>query len=190
VYIVSLQPQLAEYMATVSQGFLPMPGDSCLWVEMSPGMTIHRLTDIALKTTRVHLAQQVVERAYGSIVIYHRDQSDVQEAGRVILQRLSAQVSDQPDLPDRVARSDSRHDARSHGADQPAELSRFHPSFRILHVLLTPAHASWPNQAEWLLRAFSERYLKRGNWTSRADLICHLQTAWREYNELLAHPFH
>src|SRR5690625_1532149 len=94
VYVDSLQPQLAEYMATVSQGFLPVPGDSCLWVEVSPGMAIHRLTDIALKATRVHLAQQVVERAYGSLVIHHRDQSDVQEAGRVILQRLGAQVSD------------------------------------------------------------------------------------------------
>jgi hypothetical protein len=94
VYIDSLQPQLAEYMATVSQGFLPVPGDSCLWVEVSPGMAIHRLTDIALKATRVHLAQQVVERAYGSLVLHHRDQSDVQEAGRVILQRLGAQVSD------------------------------------------------------------------------------------------------
>lgn len=94
VYIDSLQPQLAEYMATVSQGFLPVPGDSCLWVEVSPGMAIHRLTDIALKATRVHLAQQVVERAYGSMVIHHRDQSDVQEAGRVILQSLGARTGD------------------------------------------------------------------------------------------------
>jgi len=94
VYIDALQPQLAEYMATVSQGFLPVPGDSCLWVEVSPGMAIHRLTDIALKATRVNLAQQVVERAYGSMVIHHRDQSDVQEAGRVILHHLGARVQD------------------------------------------------------------------------------------------------
>jgi len=94
VYIDSLQPQLAEYMATVSQGFLPVPGDACLWVEVSPGMAIHRLTDVALKATRVHLAQQVVERAYGSLVIHHRDQSDVQEAGSVILNRLGARVGD------------------------------------------------------------------------------------------------
>lgn len=88
VYIDSLQPQLAEYMATVSQGFLPVPGDACLWVEVSPGMAVHRLTDIALKATRVHLAQQVVERAYGSMVIHQRDQSDVRDAGRIILQHL------------------------------------------------------------------------------------------------------
>ena len=94
VYVDSLQPQLAEYMATVSQGFLPVPGDSCLWVEVSPGMAVHRLTDIALKSTRVHLAQQVVEREYGSMVIHHRDQSDVREAGRILLSRIGAQQSD------------------------------------------------------------------------------------------------
>jgi microcompartment protein CcmL/EutN len=94
VYIDSLQPQLAEYMATVSQGFLPVPGDACLWVEVSPGMAVHRLTDAALKATRVHLSQQVIEREFGSMVIHHRDQSDVREAGNVILSRLGAQIGD------------------------------------------------------------------------------------------------
>ena len=88
VYIDSLQPQLAEYMASVSQGFPPVPGDACLWVEVSPGMAIHRITDIALKATRVNLTQQVVEREFGSMVVNHRDQSDVREAGRVILSHL------------------------------------------------------------------------------------------------------
>lgn len=94
VFIDSLQPQLAEYMATVSQGFPVEPGNACLWIEVSPGMAIHRLTDIALKATRVHLAQQVVERQYGSMVIHHRDQSDVREAGRILLSRLQAEVRD------------------------------------------------------------------------------------------------
>jgi len=94
VYIDSLQPQLAAYIATSSQGFLPVPGDACLWIEVSPGMAVHRLTDTALKSTRVHLAQQVVERNYGSMVIHQRDQSDVIEAGRLILQSMNAQQSD------------------------------------------------------------------------------------------------
>jgi len=94
VYIDSLQPQLAEYMASVSQGFPPVPGDSCLWIEVSPGMAVHRLTDIALKATRVNLTQQVVERAFGSMVIHHRDQSDVREAGRIMLANLGANVMD------------------------------------------------------------------------------------------------
>ncbi len=94
VYIDALQPQLAAYMATVSQGFLPVPGDACLWVEVSPGMAVHRLTDIALKATRVHLAQQVVERAYGSMVIHQRDQSDVREAGNILLSRMQTTAQD------------------------------------------------------------------------------------------------
>mgnify|MGYP001813413210 CR=1 FL=1 len=94
VYIESLQPQLAEYMASVSQGFPPKPGDSCLWVEVSPGMAIHRVTDLALKATRVNLTQQVVERAFGSMVINHRDQSDVREAGRTILSSMNADEDD------------------------------------------------------------------------------------------------
>jgi microcompartment protein CcmL/EutN len=88
VFIDSLQPQLAVYLASVSQGFLPIPGDACLWLEVSPGMAIHRLTDIALKATRVRLGQQVVERAFGSMVIHHRDQSDVLEAGHTVLGQL------------------------------------------------------------------------------------------------------
>ena len=94
VYIDSLQPQLAEYMASVSQGFPPVPGDACLWVEVSPGMAIHRITDIALKATQVHLTQKIVEREYGSMVIHHRDQSDVIAAGQTLLSRMNASVDD------------------------------------------------------------------------------------------------
>ncbi len=94
VYIDSLQPQLAAYMATVSQRLPPVPGDACLWVEVSPGMAIHRVTDIALKATQVHLTQKIVEREYGSMVIHHRDQSDVIAAGQTLLSRMNAQVED------------------------------------------------------------------------------------------------
>lgn len=59
-----------------------------------------------------------------------------------------------------------------------------------VRVLVTPAHASWLNQAELLLRAFSEPYLTRGDWASRDALQTHLNASWVEYNEMLAHPFH
>lgn len=94
VYINSLQPQLAEYMASVSQGFPPVPGDSCLWVEVSPGMAVHRVTDTALKATQVKLTQQIVERAFGSMVVHHRDQSNVIEAGNILLSSIGADVHD------------------------------------------------------------------------------------------------
>ena len=60
---------------------------------------------------------------------------------------------------------------------------------KLVRVFMTPAHASWLNQAELLLRAFSERYLERGNWKSRQHLVDHLEAGWREYDRLFAHPF-
>ena len=53
----------------------------------------------------------------------------------------------------------------------------------------TPAHASWLDQAELLIKAFGGRYLKRTSWKSREELIEHLQASWPEYNRLYAHPF-
>jgi len=58
-----------------------------------------------------------------------------------------------------------------------------------VRVCYTPPHASWLNQAELLLGAFSERYIKRGSWDSRQAMIDHLEGSWMEYNELFAHPF-
>ena len=92
VFIDSLQPQLAAYMGTVSQGFLPIPGDACLWMEVSPGMAVHRVTDIALKASNVRLGQMVVERAFGSMALYHRDQSTVLHSGDVVLEAIGSSV--------------------------------------------------------------------------------------------------
>ena len=92
VFIDSLQPQLAAYMGSVSQGFLPIPGDACLWMEVSPGMAVHRVTDIALKASNVRLGQMVVERAFGSMALYHRDQSTVLHSGDVVLEAIGSTV--------------------------------------------------------------------------------------------------
>ncbi|WP_254217232.1 BMC domain-containing protein [Synechococcus sp. CCY 9618] len=92
VFLDSLQPQLASYMGTVSHGFLPIPGDACLWLEVSPGMAVHRVTDIALKASTVRLGQMVVERAFGSLALYHRDQSNVLHSGDVVLEAIGSRV--------------------------------------------------------------------------------------------------
>ncbi|APZ44670.1 BMC domain-containing protein [Acidihalobacter ferrooxydans] len=92
VFIDALQPQLASYLATSSQGFLPIPGDACLWVEVAPGMAVHRLSDLALKSTNVRMGQQVVGRAFGSMEIHFRNQSEVMAAGDAILGQFSASV--------------------------------------------------------------------------------------------------
>jgi hypothetical protein len=58
-----------------------------------------------------------------------------------------------------------------------------------VRVLVTPAHASWLNQAELLLRSFAAHYLERGDWASKQQMIDHLHASWPEYNRLFAHPF-
>jgi hypothetical protein len=54
---------------------------------------------------------------------------------------------------------------------------------------LTPARASWLDQAELLIHAFGRRYLKRSSWRDREEFIRHVADSWPEYNELYAHPF-
>jgi DDE superfamily endonuclease len=53
----------------------------------------------------------------------------------------------------------------------------------------TPVHASWLNQAELLIRAFGHRYLKRGSWVCRGELVGHVLASVPEYNQLYSHPF-
>lgn len=56
-------------------------------------------------------------------------------------------------------------------------------------VLWTPVDGSWLNQAESLLEAFSERYLLRGDWSSRELMIQHILASRLAYNQHYAHPF-
>lgn len=65
----------------------------------------------------------------------------------------------------------------------------FHDLAPRVHVLFTPAHGSWLNQAESLLEAFSERYLLRGDWCARAQMVQHILDSRADYNQHFAHPF-
>jgi hypothetical protein len=88
VFLDSLQPQHAAYLGTVARGFLPLPGDTSLWVEISPGIEINRITDIALKSTKVRPGMQIVERLFGLLEVHHEVQAEVRAAGEAILAAL------------------------------------------------------------------------------------------------------
>jgi hypothetical protein len=88
VFLDNLQPQHAAYLGTVAQGFLPLPGDSSLWIEISPGIEINKITDIALKSASVRPGVQIVERLYGLLEIHSSSQGETQAAGRAILDYL------------------------------------------------------------------------------------------------------
>ncbi|MCP4591771.1 MAG: hypothetical protein GY842_13610 [bacterium] len=94
VILDSLQPQFASFQATISQGFLPVAGQASLMVEISPGIEINRVTDIALKSTRVTPGMQIVERMYGMLEIHSDSQADIRAAGRAILEALELQEDD------------------------------------------------------------------------------------------------
>jgi transposase len=74
----------------------------------------------------------------------------------------------------------------SHIARETQAYLASHPRLRAFY---TPPHASWLNQAELLLRAFSDKYLQRFDPHSRQHLIDHLHASWPEYNCRFAHPF-
>ena len=91
VFLDTLQPQFAAFLATIAQGYLPTAGQASLFVEMSPGIEINRITDIALKSTHVTPGMQIVERLYGMLEIHSDSQADVRAAGRAILETLDLQ---------------------------------------------------------------------------------------------------
>lgn len=93
-FLDSLQPQFASFLATVAQGFLPRTGQASLFVEISPGIEINRVTDLALKSTRVTPGMQIVERLYGMLEIHSDSQADVRQAGSAILEGLGLDEND------------------------------------------------------------------------------------------------
>ncbi len=94
VFLDSLQAQYASFLATVAQGFLPVAGQAALFVEISPGIEINRVTDVALKSTRVTPGMQIVERLYGMLEIHSDSQADIRQAGRAILDALDLKEED------------------------------------------------------------------------------------------------
>lgn len=114
VFIDNLQPQHAAYIGTVALGFLPLPGDTSLWVEISPGIEINRITDVALKSNSVRPGVQFVERLYGLLEIHSSRQGDTKAAGKAILQTLGVEESDR--LKPRVVSSQIIRNIDSHQA--------------------------------------------------------------------------
>ena len=88
VYLDNLQSQHAAYIGTVAVGFLPVPGDTSLWIEVSPGIEINRITDIALKAAVVRPGVLCVERLYGLLEIHASNHGEVRAAGQAILNHL------------------------------------------------------------------------------------------------------
>jgi hypothetical protein len=85
---------MAAFIGSTARGFLPLAGDASLWVEISPGIEINRITDVALKSTKVRPAVQVVERLFGLLEVHSSDQAEVRASGAAILEALGVQADE------------------------------------------------------------------------------------------------
>ncbi len=108
VMLDNLQPQYAAFLATVAQGYLPTVGQASLFVEISPGIEINRITDVAVKATDVTPGMQIVERLYGMLEIHSDSQADVRAAGRAILEAIDV-TEDQRIKPNVISSQVIRH---------------------------------------------------------------------------------
>jgi hypothetical protein len=104
VYLDVLQPQLASFLATVSQGYLPIEEQASLFVEIQPGISINRLTDVALKAADVRPGMQIVERAFGVLEVHSFNQAEVRAAGEAMLDYMGMTEDDR--LTPRVVTSE------------------------------------------------------------------------------------
>ena len=87
VFIDQLQPQLAQFVAKDNRVYDPSEYDAALMLELAPAMEIHRMIDLALKSTAVRLGSVVTERHFGLMQIQHADQGEVIEAGEAVLRQ-------------------------------------------------------------------------------------------------------
>lgn len=93
-YLDRMQAQYAAFIGTVTQGDLPTEGMAALYVEMAPGNEVFRVVDIAVKATEARPGAQIVEREFGMFEVHSMQQSEVIEAGNMVLSRLGLRIED------------------------------------------------------------------------------------------------
>jgi hypothetical protein len=100
IFIDQLQPKTMCYLGTFARGFLPRTNMAALVVEVSPGLEIENIADIAVKNVDVKPGLLVVERQYGYLELHAHSTADVKAAGQAVLAYLGASEADamQPEI--------------------------------------------------------------------------------------------
>jgi hypothetical protein len=145
VYLLleDLQRQFAAYLGTPTRarGYPPFEGQHSLIVEVSPGLAIERVIDLALRAVpAVEPGILFVERQFGVLEVHGGDLHDVRRAGTAILDGLGAAASDQ--LRPRVLYSDVIQDVTDQHAviiNRNRQASMLLPGQTLLVYEMTPA---------------------------------------------------
>lgn len=138
-----LQRQFAAYLGTPTRarGYPPFEGQHSLIVEVSPGLAIERVIDLALRAVpAVEPGILFVERQFGVLEVHGGDLDDVRRAGTAILDGLGAAASDQ--LRPRLLYSDVIEDVTDQHAviiNRNRQASMLLPGQTLLVYEMTPA---------------------------------------------------
>jgi len=141
--IQNLQRQFAAYLGTPTRarGYPPYAGQHALIVEVAPGLAIHRVVDLALKSVpNIEPGILFVERQFGVLEVHSQHLEEVEAAGRAILDGLGASESDQ--LKPRVLYDDVIENVTDQHAviiNRTREASMLLPGDTLLVYEMTPA---------------------------------------------------
>lgn len=98
LHIRELQPQLAAYLSTPlrARAYPPLEGEDSLIVEVSPALAIHRVVDLALKSTpELEPGLLYTERQFGLLELHSSNRATLDTAGGAILDGIGAKAADQ-----------------------------------------------------------------------------------------------
>lgn len=96
--IEDLQPQFAAYLSspTRARAYPPFRGQNSLIIEVSPALSIHRITDLALKVAPdLEPGILFTERQYGLLELHADTMEVLNAAGKAILNGIGAKATDQ-----------------------------------------------------------------------------------------------
>lgn len=96
--IEDLQPQFAAYLSspTRARAYPPFRGQNSLIIEVSPALSIHRITDLALKVAPdLEPGILFTERQYGLLELHADTMEELNVAGKAILKGIGAKATDQ-----------------------------------------------------------------------------------------------
>lgn len=141
--IEDLQPQFAAWLSspTRARAYPPFRGQNSLIIEVSPALSIHRITDLALKAAPdMEPGILYTERQFGLLELHADDMGDLDAAGKAILKGIKAKPSDQ--LAPKILYHDIIEDLSDQHAiilNRSRDASILVPGVALLIYEMTPA---------------------------------------------------
>ena len=96
--IKDLQPQFSAWLSspTRARAYPPFRGQNSLIIEVAPALSIHKITDLALKAApEMEPGILFTERQFGLLELHADDMTDLDAAGKAILGGIKAKATDQ-----------------------------------------------------------------------------------------------